>query len=201
MATTPGRPLEQGGCVIAGLFRPPARTTGRLVGALAQVLRRILAERGGGVMAAKSTEARRVLRELAEVTLHDGSSFHEERLAKRLDMPVEEVRRHRRRWPTGMVRSRPKTDHPTERGTPWPLGMVVLPKPHLTHQERDPDTCEVEEKTVGVTGTRTPKRHRLLHRACRTTMRTPGGTRQVSLPSDGWVGGGGGGWWGVWSSE
>ena len=37
---------------------------------------------------------RRVLRELAEVTISDGSSFSEERLAKRLDMPVEEVRRH-----------------------------------------------------------------------------------------------------------
>jgi DNA-binding IclR family transcriptional regulator len=37
---------------------------------------------------------RRVLRELAEVTAADGGSFPEERLAKRLDMPVEEVRRH-----------------------------------------------------------------------------------------------------------
>ena len=37
---------------------------------------------------------RRVLRELAEVTIHDGSSYPEDRLAKRLDMPVEEVRRH-----------------------------------------------------------------------------------------------------------
>jgi DNA-binding IclR family transcriptional regulator len=37
---------------------------------------------------------RRVLRELAEVTRPGGSFFHEERLAKRLDMPVEEVRRH-----------------------------------------------------------------------------------------------------------
>ncbi len=37
---------------------------------------------------------RRVLRELAEVTIADGGYFHEERLAKRLDMPVEEVRRH-----------------------------------------------------------------------------------------------------------
>jgi hypothetical protein len=33
---------------------------------------------------------RRVLRELAEVTIADGGYFHEERL----DMPVEEVRRH-----------------------------------------------------------------------------------------------------------
>lgn len=37
---------------------------------------------------------RRVLRELDEVTIHDGSSFDEDRLAKRLDMPMEEVRRH-----------------------------------------------------------------------------------------------------------
>jgi DNA-binding IclR family transcriptional regulator len=37
---------------------------------------------------------RRVLRELAEVTRPGGDSFPEERLAKRLDMPVEEVRRH-----------------------------------------------------------------------------------------------------------
>jgi predicted ArsR family transcriptional regulator len=37
---------------------------------------------------------RRVLRELAEVTTADSGYFPEERLAKRLDMPVEEVRRH-----------------------------------------------------------------------------------------------------------
>jgi hypothetical protein len=37
---------------------------------------------------------RRVLRELAEVTTADVGYIHEERLAKRLDMPVEEVRRH-----------------------------------------------------------------------------------------------------------
>ncbi|MGO9157965.1 helix-turn-helix domain-containing protein [Mycobacterium sp.] len=37
---------------------------------------------------------RRVLRELAEVTTADSGDFPEERLAKRLDMPVEEVRRH-----------------------------------------------------------------------------------------------------------
>ena len=37
---------------------------------------------------------RRVLQELAEVTTHDGSFFHEHRLAKRLNMPVEELRRH-----------------------------------------------------------------------------------------------------------
>ena len=39
---------------------------------------------------------RRVLRELAEATAADGGPFHEERLAKRLGMPVEEVRRHLR---------------------------------------------------------------------------------------------------------
>ena len=38
----------------------------------------------------------RVLRELAEVTAADSGYFPEERLAKRLDMPVEEVRRHLR---------------------------------------------------------------------------------------------------------
>jgi DNA-binding transcriptional ArsR family regulator len=39
---------------------------------------------------------RRVLRELAEVTITDDSAFPEDRLAKRLDMPVEEVRIHLR---------------------------------------------------------------------------------------------------------
>jgi hypothetical protein len=37
---------------------------------------------------------RRVLRELAEVTYADHGAFHEDKLAKRLDMPVEEVRCH-----------------------------------------------------------------------------------------------------------
>ena len=41
-----------------------------------------------------SKTQRRVLRELAEVTIADGGYFHEETLAKRLDMAVEEVRRH-----------------------------------------------------------------------------------------------------------
>lgn len=39
---------------------------------------------------------RRILRELAKVTTHDGSSFHETRLAKRLHLPMDEVRHHLR---------------------------------------------------------------------------------------------------------
>jgi hypothetical protein len=52
---------------------------------------------------------RRVLRELTAVTTADGGYFHEERLAKRLDMPVE-VRRHLQaladQVPMGRIRPR-----------------------------------------------------------------------------------------------
>jgi len=48
---------------------------------------------------------RRVLRELAEVTIADGGYSHEERL----DMPVEEVRRHpQARADLGMVEEFPE---------------------------------------------------------------------------------------------
>ena len=42
---------------------------------------------------------RRVLRKLQDATT-PGEPFHEKRLAKRLHMPVEEVRHHLRCWPT-----------------------------------------------------------------------------------------------------